>query len=73
MGPIPARTHHRVSILDRLLHHATVVITDGAVLPHERRPTPKGGHPTTNLEQPHEGGDFYLATSGDLRLGHWMA
>ncbi|MGQ0717917.1 MAG: ATP-binding protein [Pseudonocardiales bacterium] len=29
-GPIPTRAHHRaVSLLDRLLHHCQVVVTDG--------------------------------------------
>ena len=33
-----------VSILDRLLHHATVVITDGqSYRKTQRRPPPKGG------------------------------
>ncbi len=56
-----------VSILDRLLHHATVVITDGPSLPHERRPTPKGA-PLTNPGITPQGGDFHLANSGDTNM-----
>ncbi|ETA05067.1 transposase, partial [Gordonia alkanivorans CGMCC 6845] len=33
------------------------------LLPHD---TPNGG--TTHLEHPAQGGDFYLATSGDIKL-----
>jgi DNA replication protein DnaC len=29
MGPVPAEHTTAVSLLDRLLHHASVVITDG--------------------------------------------
>ena len=51
-----------VSMLDRLLHHATVVITEGES--HRMRDArTRGGAPTTNAEQPAPGGDFPLATA----------
>ena len=56
-----------VSILDRLLHHATVVITDGESYrmkdAQHRKETA-----TTDLRITARGGDFYLATSGDFHL-----
>lgn len=58
-----------VSILDRLLHHATVVITDGDSYRMKRRRTPKG-EPQTNLRTTAPGGYFHPAISGyfDLAL-----
>jgi hypothetical protein len=44
MGPLPARIHHRRSILDRLLHHATVVATNEAAADWTNTSTTK---PTT--------------------------
>lgn len=44
MGPLPARADHRVSILDRLLHHATVVINGDSYRmkdAHHRKEQPK--------------------------------
>ena len=51
------------SILDRLLHHATIVITDG----DSYRMTHRTEVPPT-YEHPAQGGDFHLATSGDIKL-----
>ena len=55
-----------VSILDRLLHHATIVVTTGESYRmrgnrnHRRRPG--------NTLKTATGGDFYLAKNGDLNL-----
>jgi DNA replication protein DnaC len=67
MGPIPARADHRrqhprpAPAPCHRRHHRR------PVLPHERRPTPKG-EPTTNIEITARGGYFYLATSGYFNL-----
>src|SRR6478609_8467781 len=67
MGPIPTRADHRgqhprqTPAPRHRRHHRR------PVLPHERRPTPKGG-PQNNLGITARGGDFYLATSGDFHL-----
>ena len=55
-----------VSLLDRLLHHATTVVTSGQSYRMRDARTRTGGRPTTNITA--RGGDFHLATSGDLNL-----
>ena len=56
-----------VSLLDRLLHHANVVVTDGDSY-RMREARAKGrNHLEQDLINP-RGGDFYLATSGDKNL-----
>jgi hypothetical protein len=53
-----------VSLLDRLLHHASVVVTNGDSY-RMREARAKGGTtPEKELTNP-RGGDFHLATSGD--------
>ena len=54
-------------MLDRLLHHATTVVTDGDSYRMKQARTRTGGR-HQNAEQPARSGDFYLATSGDLNL-----
>ncbi len=56
-----------VSILDRLLHHATVVITDGESY-RMKDAQHRKEQPLTNPRTTARGGDFYLATSGDFYL-----
>jgi DNA replication protein DnaC len=43
LGPLPTRTHHAASMLDRLLHHAVVIVTDG----DSYRMRTRGGGPNT--------------------------
>ena len=57
-----------VSILDRLLHHATVVVTTGESYRMRDARNHRGGTPPPHPENSARGGDFYLATSGDIKL-----
>ncbi len=54
-----------VSMLDRLLHHATTVVTNGQSYRMRQARQRRGGelHPVIN---PAEGGDFHLAKTGDF-------
>ena len=56
-----------VSLLDRLLHHANVVVTDGESYRMREARTRQPGGAKKPLINP-RGGDFYLATSGDHNL-----
>ena len=56
-----------VSLLDRLLHHASVVVTDGDSY-RMREARAKGGTRTKKNSTNPRGGDFHLATSGDRNL-----
>ena len=56
-----------VSLLDRLLHHANVVVTDGESYRMREARTRQPGGARQTLINP-RGGDFYLATSGDRNL-----
>ena len=56
-----------VSLLDRLLHHAVVVVTEGESFRMRQARAKGGGRPSQNLKIPRDG-DFYLATSGDTHL-----
>ena len=56
-----------VSLLDRLLHHANVVVTDGESYRMREARTRQPGGATQQLINP-RGGDFHLATSGDRNL-----
>ena len=56
-----------VSLLDRLLHHANVVVTDGDSYRMRQARATRRNHPEQDLINP-RGGDFYLATSGDRNL-----
>ena len=56
-----------VSLLDRLLHHASVVVTDGDSYRMREARAKRRNHPEQDLINP-RGGDFYLATSGDHNL-----
>jgi DNA replication protein DnaC len=53
-----------VSLLDRLLHHANVVVTEGDSY-RMREAKAKGDIATKQELINPKGGDFYLATSGD--------
>ncbi len=56
-----------VSILDRLLHHAAVVATEGESHRMRQARSAGGTHPQ-HPEKPRGTGDFHLATSGDHEL-----
>ena len=56
-----------VSLLDRLLHHASVVVTDGDSYRMRQARARKGTTLNKHLINP-RGGDFDLATSGDRNL-----
>jgi hypothetical protein len=56
-----------VSLLDRLLHHAQVVVTDGDSY-RMREAAPRRMEPPSDPAEQTRTGDFYLATSGDHDL-----
>jgi hypothetical protein len=72
---VTAATYHHaehttaVSMLERLLHHATVVVHRGRVVPHERVQVlrPRRWSPSSPLIQSLRWG-LLMATSGDFNL-----
>lgn len=54
-----------VSLLDRLLHHSTVVVTEGESLGCDR-PAPEAQHASPRSSRLRRPGDFNMATSGHM-------